>query len=423
MQDIPCSYIKSRRLHDPQDILSIKLDDALKEVFLCDTLPVSQFGSMLDKLLAPAPATQVHIKHRLSLSSAELQPTVADVTISIASERAIPIRDFSESNAKIDAKLEQTMKQIATKKKRRDFMQVISESPVVALNQMLESINASVQELKRSDLMRLPVAKPLLMGAGSDGVSSGLLTEERSSAFWGWSGFEKMAGEMVAHRPPEMSQNGSAENTHSEEGKRPKAAHSIEHEVAQPSKPKKQKKSGDELPGLDPGQALQNLMMRGPHSKTPKSNPATANSDLQAYPSPGSNAATGSMPLTPHASIQHLHLAGPDASLTKTQHGSARNELNKCIQQEQQILRQKLETQVIEELRLQLRQHRIQDQYQSLEGQQALQKVVEQRVEERYQRELPGLMQRIASTLRQQQQPVQQLVSLDDILRHSAGSF
>ena len=421
MQDIPCSYIKSRRLHDPQDILSIKLDDALKDVFLCDTIPVSQFGSMLDKLLVPAPATQVHIKHRLSLSSAELQPTVADVTISIASERAIPIRDFSESNAKIDAKLEQTMKQIATKKKRRDFMQVISESPVVALNQMLESINASVQELKHSDLMRLPVAKPLLMGAGSDGVSSGLLTEERSSAFWGWSGFEKMAGEMVAHRPPEMSQNGSAENTHSEEGKRSKAAHSIEHEVAQPSKPKKQKKSGDELPGLDPGQALQNLMMRGPHSKTPKSNPAIANSDLQAYPSHGSNAATGSMPLTPHASIQHQHLAGRDVSLTKTQHDST--ELNKRIQQEQQIMRQQLETQVIEELKVQLQQRRIQDQYQSLEGQQALQKVVEQRVEERYQRELPGLMQRIASTLRQQQQPVQQLVSLDDILRHSAGSF
>ena len=86
-------------------------------------------------------------------------------------------------------------------------------------------------------------------------------------------------------------------------------------------------------------------------------------------------------------------------------------------------MRQQLETQVIEELKVQLQQRRIQDQYQSLEGQQALQKVVEERVEERYQRELPGLMQRIASTLRQQQQPVQQLVSLDDILRHSAGSF
>ena len=86
-------------------------------------------------------------------------------------------------------------------------------------------------------------------------------------------------------------------------------------------------------------------------------------------------------------------------------------------------MRQQLETQVIEELRLQLRQHRIQDQYQSLEGQHALQKEVEQRVQERYQRELPGLMQRIESTLLQQQQPIQQLVSLDDILRHSAGSF
>ena len=59
--------------------------------------------------------------------------------------------------------------QLAMKKRKRDFMQACAESPVVFLNQMLESLNASVQELKRSDLLRLPFAQPLRVGAGCKG--------------------------------------------------------------------------------------------------------------------------------------------------------------------------------------------------------------------------------------------------------------
>ena len=99
-------------MHDPRDIAKIKLDDALKEVLKCESFQVSQIAQLLDGMLIAAPTTQVHIKHRLGLSSTEFKPTVTDVTVSVESERAIPIYDFSESLSKVDTKLEDMMQQV-----------------------------------------------------------------------------------------------------------------------------------------------------------------------------------------------------------------------------------------------------------------------------------------------------------------------
>jgi spore germination protein GerM len=81
-------------------------------VLRLDAFKVADFAKVLDNALEIAPSLPVHIRHRLSLTSAELKPTVVDVTISVASERALAIRDFSESFQKVDAKLEEMMQQV-----------------------------------------------------------------------------------------------------------------------------------------------------------------------------------------------------------------------------------------------------------------------------------------------------------------------
>ena len=145
-------------------------------------------------------------------------------------------------------------------------MQACAESPVVFLNQMLESLNASVQELKRSDLLRLPFAQPLRVGAGCKGQrEQELLQEERLSSLWHWPGMEKivmkaMEDEVEQQRrqqqPPTVNEryNGAAYSVHALAGM-------VEQDMQQP-KQKKQKKS-DDLTKLDPSQALQNLMTGG----------------------------------------------------------------------------------------------------------------------------------------------------------------
>ena len=99
-------------MHDPQDITSIKLDDILKIVLKMDTFKVSEFSVVLESQLEVAPSLPVQMKHRLSLSSTELKPTVVDVTVSVASERALQIRDFGENFKKVDLKLQEMMQQV-----------------------------------------------------------------------------------------------------------------------------------------------------------------------------------------------------------------------------------------------------------------------------------------------------------------------
>ena len=106
-------YVKGKRLHDPQDITCIKLDETLQSVLRIDSFKVAEFASVLDNALEIAPSLPVRIRHRLSLTSAELKPTVVDVTISVASERALVIRDFSKNLQQVDAKLEEIMQQVS----------------------------------------------------------------------------------------------------------------------------------------------------------------------------------------------------------------------------------------------------------------------------------------------------------------------
>jgi hypothetical protein len=106
-------YVKGKRLHDPQDITCIKLDQTLQSVLRIDSFKVSEFASVLDNALEIAPSLPVRIRHRLSLTSAELKPTVVDVAISVASERALVIRDFSKNLQQVDAKLEEIMQQVS----------------------------------------------------------------------------------------------------------------------------------------------------------------------------------------------------------------------------------------------------------------------------------------------------------------------
>ena len=105
-------YIKGKRLHDTQDISCIKLDSVMQSVLGTDSFNMSQLGYMLDRALEPAPLKPLHITHRLSLSAAELRPTVVDVGIRIASERAVPIHDYSETFGQIDAKLKDIMQEV-----------------------------------------------------------------------------------------------------------------------------------------------------------------------------------------------------------------------------------------------------------------------------------------------------------------------
>jgi len=173
------------------------------------------------------------------------------------------------------------MLQLATKKKKRDFMQACAESPVAFLNQMLESLNASVQELKRSDLLRLPFAQPLRVGAGCKGQrEQELLQEERLSALWDWPCMEKIVMKAMEDKvdqqrrqqqPPTVNEkapdfdayNGSAYSAHALAGR-------VEQDMQQP-KQKKQKKS-DDLKKLDPSQALQTLMTGGQINSKPNVN-------------------------------------------------------------------------------------------------------------------------------------------------------
>jgi len=107
------SYVKGRRLHDPQDITSIKLDDTLKRALEVDAFKVANFAKVLDGALEIAPNPPVQFKYRLSLSSMELKPTVVDVTISVASERVYPIHDSSQDCSKIDLEIQHTMQKVA----------------------------------------------------------------------------------------------------------------------------------------------------------------------------------------------------------------------------------------------------------------------------------------------------------------------
>lgn len=105
-------YIKGKRLHDPHDISCIKLDSVLQSVLNVETFNMSQFSSILSRALKEAPPAPVHITHRLNLSSTELKPTVVDVTVSVASERAVPIHDYSETFDSIDGKLKDMMQEV-----------------------------------------------------------------------------------------------------------------------------------------------------------------------------------------------------------------------------------------------------------------------------------------------------------------------
>ena len=77
-----------------------------------ETFNISQFSFILDQALQEAPPAPVHMTHRLNLSSAELKPTVVDVTISVASERAVPIYDHGETFSMIDEKLKDVMQEV-----------------------------------------------------------------------------------------------------------------------------------------------------------------------------------------------------------------------------------------------------------------------------------------------------------------------
>jgi len=157
---------------------------------------------------------------------------------------------------------------MAAKKKKRDFMQACAESPVDFLNQIRESINSSVQELKRSDLMRLPQAKPLCIGAGCKGdMQHELLKEERFSAMWSWPVTEEKVEQLLRHyQQPAGVGEEDEQSAHT-------IAANAQHDTTQLPKQKKQKRAGGDMPKLDdPGQALQNLMMRGPQANVSKSN-------------------------------------------------------------------------------------------------------------------------------------------------------
>jgi hypothetical protein len=84
----------------------------MQSVLGTESFKMSQLGLILDGALEQAPLTPVHITHRLSLSTAELKPTVVDVGIRVASERAVPIQDYSETFGQIDAKLKDLMQEV-----------------------------------------------------------------------------------------------------------------------------------------------------------------------------------------------------------------------------------------------------------------------------------------------------------------------
>ena len=400
-------YIKGKKLHDPQDITSIKLDDTLKNVLRIDTFKVHDFPQVLGSMLQVAPGTKLHMKHRLHLMSAELKPTVAHVTISIASERVLQIYDFSENHSKVDSKLQEMMQQvahleqslasvlvfhfsllcvylmcarnvrsmdlrrifgdtmlcwqIATKKKRRDFLQACAESPVDFLNQMLNSINTSVQELKCGDLMKLPIAKPLCVGLGcKGGMQQQLIKEERFSAFWSLPGLEKTLKEILEdeggerHEQPSIATVTSGRLAHNHEARQmaQERAGNVEQDVVPQPKHKKSKRTGGELPGLDPSQALQNLMMRGAgrgaQGKSPKLDSApsqeTQSEAGQSQTVNCNGGTSGNFPSLSHAAFTYhppLQFQGSETSSPMSSHQQNHDATAAAVAQLQDQIRNK----------------------------------------------------------------------------------
>lgn len=256
--------------------------------------------------------------------------------------------------------------QIATKKRKRDFFQACAESPVVALRHMLESILSSVQELKRHDFLQLPPARPLRAGPSSQ--NEAILEEECFSVLWDWPGHANTSGDFMGEHVAELlrrceqkSKDGVSEGlAHELDGEQSAltkvAQDRSDPDLAQQPKCKKQKK-GDELPGLDPTQALQNLMMRGPKpNPSPQSldSPLTAGrSDPQTLKTNDSSRGSGQANLTPDP------VRTQDGSSQQSQGGiTGAGNIRQLQQQEQeQALRSNIEHQYMQRLQDQMQQN------------------------------------------------------------------
>ena len=337
--------------------------------------------------------------------------------------------------------------QLAMKKRKRDFMQACAESPVVFLNQMLESLNASVQELKRSDLLRLPFAQPLRVGAGCKGhMQQELLPEERLSALWDWPGMEKIA--LKAMEQPTVQEerrqqqhaanataseypaefNGGAYASHTPAGRR-------EQDVQQP-KQKKQKKNGD-LSNLDPSQALQNLMTGGPQIHASKAN-ANGMSSAEQHSSAGRrqsnhelqvqqmNGNSGSMNVLPSvvsslASLQRTAQAMQGGEMpARQQHASHAAHAGAQLHQEQASFQGRLLQERLEQERRNLTEQLQQQQHASnaahgLQLHQEQASLQERFLQERLDQERRNLTEQLQEQLQQQQQMQQQLIDLQKI--------
>lgn len=242
-------------------------------------------------------------------------------------------------------------------------MQACAESPVPFLNQMLESINSNVQELKRSYLMRLPHAKPLCIGMGCKGRREDeLLEEERASALWDWSGstsgvqalLEDSRQSRKTHMDQQQLQESDALHLAKQEEVENRGYHAIaasaanDQDLQQQPKQKRQRKT-DDLSGLDPSQALKDLMMRGPQSSAARSCDVNALLENQSSAGRGhhhdpAERMNGSDPIGPQHFGLQAPLSAPAGNTAEESHrqaeavkNSLQEKLDNLIQKERSI--------------------------------------------------------------------------------------
>ncbi|EKX48696.1 hypothetical protein GUITHDRAFT_136391 [Guillardia theta CCMP2712] len=151
------NYVKSRKLHDPDDITKIRFEEELRTIFRQESIKFTEISSLIERWLVPVGHPPVKMSHRVRLSGKQLHSTAMDVSVRVGGLSSKLLNFNDEINA-LDASIQEIFTKMAQAKRKRDFMQALSQSPVEFLQMVIKGHKQDIVDLRNCQILQLPEA-------------------------------------------------------------------------------------------------------------------------------------------------------------------------------------------------------------------------------------------------------------------------
>ena len=154
------AYVQEKGLHSDDDVLHVKLDEPLRQIFGEDRLPLRRVAERLSEM-----ATQeqpIEITYPLKLSG-EPQPVVFEALVQVEDPVMLHMRELMQSIApggaaggagamceeqELDEQIIALVGQVETHKRRRDFMAAFAERPLPFLQDLVSCLALDLRTIR-----------------------------------------------------------------------------------------------------------------------------------------------------------------------------------------------------------------------------------------------------------------------------------